>query len=40
LTSVPISFCGGLEELRELARRRLAETGRELTGEERERYLG
>ena len=32
--------CGGLEELSELARSRLAETGRELTAEERTRYLG
>jgi WD40 repeat protein len=32
--------CGGLDELLALARRRLAVTGRELTAEERERYLG
>jgi WD40 repeat protein len=33
-------ICGGLDELVELAERRLAVTGRELTAEERERYLG
>ena len=33
-------ICGGLEELSELARSRLAETGRVLTREEREQYLG
>jgi len=33
-------FCGDLEQLSEIARRRLAETGRELTADERERYLG
>jgi WD40 repeat protein len=33
-------ICGGLEELSELARSRLAETGRMLTDEERDRYLG
>jgi WD40 repeat protein len=33
-------FCGGLAELRKLARARLAETGRELTDAEREQYLG
>ena len=32
-------ICGDLEELSELARSRLAETGRELSTEERERYL-
>ncbi len=33
-------ICGGLGDLVELAERRLAATGRELTAEERERYLG
>ena len=33
-------ICGGLGGLVELAERRLAATGRELTAEERERYLG
>jgi WD40 repeat protein len=33
-------ICGGLAELSELARSRLAETDRVLTDEERERYLG
>ena len=33
-------ICGGLDERVELAERRLAATGRELTPEERERYLG
>lgn len=32
--------CGGLDELMALAERRLAQTGRELTTAERERYLG
>jgi WD40 repeat protein len=34
------AFCGGLEELSELARKRLAETGRALTEEERQEFLG
>ena len=34
------TICGGLDELSELARSRLAETGRVLTDEEREQYLG
>jgi WD40 repeat protein len=34
------NVCGGLDELVELADRRLAKTGRELTPDERERYLG
>jgi WD40 repeat protein len=33
-------ICGGLEELTALARSRLEETGRELSDEEEERYLG
>ena len=33
-------ICGGLDELIALADQRLAATGRELTSEERERYLG
>jgi WD40 repeat protein len=33
-------LCGGLDVLMALADRRLAATGRELTDEERERYLG
>jgi WD40 repeat protein len=33
-------ICGGLDELLGLAGRRLAATGRELTSEQRERYLG
>ena len=33
-------ICGGLGDLVELAKRRLAATGREMTAEERERYLG
>ena len=33
-------ICGGLDDLVALARKRLAATGRELTLEERERYLG
>lgn len=33
-------ICGGLDELVALADKRLATTGRELTPEERERYLG
>ena len=32
--------CGGIAELRRLAERRLAATGRELTTAERRRYLG
>jgi WD40 repeat protein len=40
LRSYRCRICGGLEELSELARARLAETGRELTSEERELYLG
>jgi WD40 repeat protein len=33
-------ICGGIEELVKLAERRLAATGRELSADERERYLG
>jgi WD40 repeat protein len=33
-------LCGGIEELVKLAERRLAATGRELSADERERYLG
>ena len=33
-------ICGGLDELLPLAARQLARTGRELTPEERDRYLG
>ncbi len=34
------AVCGGLDDLLPLARTRLAQTGRKLTPEERERYLG
>ena len=34
------AVCGGLDDLLPLARKRLAQTGRTLTPEERERYLG
>jgi WD40 repeat protein len=33
-------ICGGIDDLVKLARKRLAATGRELTPDERERYLG